>query len=149
MKSLFNESDSNELIQRVKRLSPDAKAQWGKMEVAQMLAHAQRPMMSAYGELKAKRGLMGIMFGKMAKKKLTGDQPFQRNLPTDRNFVVRDQRNFEEERQKLILSVQRFMQVGPHGITKDPHPFFGPMTSEEWDRLMWNHLDHHLRQFGV
>ncbi len=149
MKSMFNTSDSSELIERVKRLSPDAKARWGKMEVAQMLAHAQRPLMSAYGELKAKRGLMGILFGRIAKKKLTGDQPFQKNLPTDKHFVVSDQRNFEEERQKLIASVQHFIQVGPEGITKDSHPFFGPMTSEEWDRLMWNHLDHHLRQFGV
>ncbi len=119
------------------------------MEVAQMLAHAQRPLMSAYGELKSKRGLMGILFGKMAKKKLAGDQPFQKNMPTDKSFLVTDQKNFEEEREKLILSVQRFIQVGPEGIAKEPHPFFGPMTPEEWDRLMWNHLDHHLRQFGV
>ncbi len=149
MKSLFNESDSNQLIERVKRLAPDAKAQWGRMEVAQMLAHAQRPLMSAYGDLKTSRGLMGILFGRMAKKKLTGDQPFQKNLPTDKNFVITDQRDFEKEKQKLILSVQRFVQAGPNGVTKDPHPFFGPMTSVEWDRLMWNHLDHHLRQFGV
>ena len=34
-------------------------------------------------------------------------------------------------------------------VTQDPHPFFGRMTGEEWDRLLWKHLDHHLRQFGV
>lgn len=146
---MFDVSDSNELIERVKRLSPAAKAQWGKMEVAQMLAHAQRPLMSAYGELKAKRGLMGILFGRIAKKKLTSDEPWKKNLPTDKNFVVSDRRDFEEERQKLIASVQRFIQMGPNGIAKDPHPFFGPMTAKEWDVLMWKHLDHHLRQFGV
>jgi len=27
--------------------------------------------------------------------------------------------------------------------------FFGPLTADEWDRLLWKHLDHHLRQFGT
>ncbi len=35
------------------------------------------------------------------------------------------------------------------GLSKDPHPFFGNLNSEEWDTLNWKHLDHHLRQFGV
>jgi hypothetical protein len=34
-------------------------------------------------------------------------------------------------------------------LTSAPHPFFGPMTQQEWETLMWKHLDHHLRQFGV
>jgi len=28
------------------------------------------------------------------------------------------------------------------------HPFFGPLTNEEWNALQWKHLSHHLRQFG-
>jgi len=27
--------------------------------------------------------------------------------------------------------------------------FFGPMMSSEWGRLMFKHIDHHFRQFGV
>ncbi|HHT9020342.1 TPA: DUF1569 domain-containing protein [Flavobacterium psychrophilum] len=29
------------------------------------------------------------------------------------------------------------------------HPFWGKMTDDDWNKLMWNHVDHHLRQFGV
>lgn len=29
------------------------------------------------------------------------------------------------------------------------HPFFGEMTEDQWDVLLWKHLDHHLQQFGV
>lgn len=150
MKSLFNTSDNIEMISRINRLTVDSKAEWGKMSVGQMLTHAQRPLKVAFSELKLKRTLVGILFGNMAKKKLArGEEPFSKNLPTDKNFVVTDQRNVDDEKKNLIALVQKFVHVGPGGITKEPHPFFGFMTTQEWDTLMWKHLDHHLRQFGV
>jgi hypothetical protein len=148
MKSLFDENTSNDLILRIKNLKPDTKAVWGRMSVSQMLTHAQKPFMVAFDELKLKRGLIGFLFGDMARKKLTGPQPFKKNLPTDKNFVIKDNPNFEMEKEKLINYVQKFAKTGPDGITKLPHPFFGVMTPKEWDTLMYKHLDHHLRQFG-
>jgi hypothetical protein len=44
MKSLFNPADNNELIERIERLTPTTPAQWGKMNVAQMLSHLQEPI---------------------------------------------------------------------------------------------------------
>jgi hypothetical protein len=149
MKSLFNPSDNKEIIERLDRLTTDAKGVWGKMNVSQMLAHAQAPLRVAFGELKLKRSLIGFLFGPIAKKKLSTEVPWERNLPTDKNFVVGEQRNFEEEKKRLAALVQRFAQSGPPGILNDTHPFFGKLTVNEWDRLMWNHLDHHLRQFGA
>ena len=70
-----------------------------------------------------------------------------KNSPTDPKFRVLDERDFEPEQAELITLVKRFGESG--AVTTDPHPFFGPMSSEEWDRLMWKHLDHHLRQFGA
>jgi hypothetical protein len=29
------------------------------------------------------------------------------------------------------------------------HPFFGPLTREEWMIWGYRHIDHHLRQFAV
>jgi hypothetical protein len=150
MKNLFNTSDNKEIIDRIGRLTANSKAEWGKMSAGQMLVHAQRPLQVAFGELKLKRTLIGLLFGNMAKKKLArGEEPFSKNLPTDKNFIVTDQHNVEEEKTRLIALVQKFAQVGPEGITKEPHPFFGIMTTQEWDTLMCKHLDHHLRQFGV
>ena len=150
MNSLFNASDNKAIIDRINSLSASTKAEWGKMSVDQMLTHAQRPLKVAFGELKLKRTFVGMLFGNMAKKKLArGEEPFSKNLPTDKNFVVTDRHDVDIEKKNLIALVQRFAQVGPGGITKDPHPFFGTMTTQEWDTLMWKHLDHHLRQFGV
>ena len=114
-----------------------------------MMTHLGRGFQSASGELKLKRSILGILMGRIAKKKILSDEPWGHNMPTDNGFVVVDQRNFDEEKKALIALVQRFAKAGPNGVSRDPHPFFGPMTAEEWDKLMWNHLNHHLSQFGV
>jgi hypothetical protein len=146
--SLFQAEDTAEVVRRIQALKPDSKAQWGKMDVAQMLAHCQVPLEIATGQRTMKRGLIGLLFGRMAKKKLAGPEPFKRGLPTAPEFVVRDQRDFAAEREKLLALVQSFQRRGPEALARE-HPFFGPMTTTEWDRLQWKHLDHHLRQFGA
>lgn len=103
----------------------------------------------AFGELKFKRGLIALFFGKMAKKVLTNEIHFKHNLPTDKAFIIVEQRKFEEEKLRLIEHVKRFSNDGSKGLTQEPHPFFGKLTSEEWDILQWKHMDHHLRQFGA
>ena len=149
MKSLFNAPDSQELVDRINLLTAASKPLWGKMQVAQMLAHAQQPLKVALGELKLKQGVMGFLFGKMAKRQLLAGADMKRNLPTAREFLVKTDVLFDEEKKKLIALVQRFYQSGPQGLTKEDHPFFGKLTTEEWDKLQYKHLDHHLRQFGV
>ena len=39
--------------------------------------------------------------------------------------------------------------AGPAGCTPHRHSFFGHMTPDEWAILMYEHLDHHPRQFGA
>ena len=150
MKSLFNAIDNNEIINRIEKLTPSSKAEWGKMTVSQVLEHCQQPLKVAFNELKLKRSLVGILFGKMAKKQLTvNDDPFKKNLPTAKQFIIKDQPDFNKAKAKLISLVKMFAEKGPEGISKHPHPFFGHMTVHEWNKLMFKHLDHHLRQFGV
>ncbi len=149
MKSLFNAEDNNELIERIERLTPNCAAKWGKMNVAQMLSHLQRTDKIAFGEAKLKHSLIGILFGRMAKRQMMKAETFKQNLPTAPSFLRKDERNFEVEKMKLIEMVKDFTRKGPQALTKDAHPFFGKLTTEEWDVLGWKHLDHHLRQFGV
>ncbi len=73
----------------------------------------------------------------------------RRNSATEKSLIVSDERDFAAERQRLCESIDRFAAAGPAGCTKHPHFFFGPLTPEEWAALMYQHLDHHLRQFGV
>ncbi len=57
----------------------------------------------------------------------------------------------DQVKTRLGLSrlIDKFAAGGAAGCTKNPHSFFGKMTPEEWAILMYKHLDHHLRQFGV
>ncbi|WP_207531902.1 DUF1569 domain-containing protein [Desertivirga arenae] len=149
MKSLFSPSESQHIISRLNKLTADSKPLWGKMNVAQMLAHCQWPLRIALGEQSVKRVLVGILFGGFARKQLVKPEPFRKSLPTAKEFVVTDQRDFVKEKLQLAALIEKFTKGGPEGLTEDPHPFFGRMTEQEWDVLQWKHLDHHLRQFGV
>jgi len=77
------------------------------------------------------------------------EKPMPRNVGTDKSLVVSDERDFVVERQRLREFVDRIAADGPGACTKHPHFFFGPLTPEEWAALMYQHLDHHLRQFRV
>jgi hypothetical protein len=60
------------------------------------------------------------------------------NSPTDKSFVVKDDRDFMTERERLLGLIDRFAAGGPGGCTQHPHSFFGPLTPEEWARGMYN-----------
>ena len=147
--SLFEPNGLAAMLARIDRLQPTATRQWGKMDVAQMVAHCQRPLRVATGELPLRRSLSGRLFGRMAKRKLLAPAPWKPGMPTAPEFVVKDRREFAAEQRALRELVQRFGERGPAGLTKLPHPFFGPLTVDEWQGLQWRHLDHHLRQFGA
>jgi hypothetical protein len=150
MKSLFNEKDVNEVIERINKLTPESKPLWGKMNVAQMLAHCQIPLQIAQGEVKLKvNPIIKFLFAKMARKQILGEGSFKKNSPTMNEAKIIDKREFEEEKQKLINKIRSFYEKGKAGITREPHPFFGPLTIEEWDHMQSKHIDHHLSQFGV
>jgi hypothetical protein len=134
------------IIARINKLHPGSKALWGKMNVEQMMGHCQQQLRVAIGDLQLKQSLIGVLFGRLAKKKLLEDKPFSKNLPTAPQFIVKSTPEFESAKNNLIGFITRFDE---NAITKAPHPFFGKMTVAEWSEGTWKHLDHHLRQFGV
>jgi hypothetical protein len=150
MKNLFEPTAVNEITERMAHLKPDSERQWGKMNVAQMLAHCSSAIGMAEGKVTPPRILLGRLLGPLAKKSLiVKGEPMRRNAMTEKCALVTDERDFMVERQQLRESIDRFASGGPGICTKHPHFFFGPLTPVEWAVLMYQHLDHHLRQFGV
>ena len=146
MKNLFEAATVEEVKERVARLRPDSDRLWGKMNPAQALAHCSAAMEMAVGEKLPRRILIGRLLGRLAKKSMiVNEKPMPRNAGTDKSLVVTDERDFVAERQRL----SEFIAGGPGVCTKHPHFFFGPLTPLEWAALMYQHLDHHLRQFRV
>ncbi|MCU1284007.1 MAG: hypothetical protein JWO13_357 [Acidobacteriales bacterium] len=150
MKNLFEVETLEELKARIMQLKPDSERLWGKMNPAQALAHCSATIGVAEGKINSPRSLLGRLLGPMAKKSLiVNGMPMRRNAMTLKSCVMADERDFVVERQRLCESIQRFAVGGPGICTKHPHFFFGPLTPAEWAVLMYQHLDHHLRQFGA
>ena len=150
MKSLFEAACVLEVKQRLSALSPGRERQWGKMNPAQMLAHCSLGLEMAAGEIRPPRPLIGRILGPIVKPMaFREEEPMRRNSPTAKELVVDGDRDFEAERKRLDGLIDRFALAGPSGCTSHPHAFFGSLTPDEWAVLMYKHLDHHLRQFGV
>jgi hypothetical protein len=150
MKNLFEAARVEEVKQRIALLRPDSERQWGTMKPAQVLEHCSRGIETALGDKTPPRVLVGRLLGWFVKPKVMGnDEPLRRNSPTARMFVVEDERDFGTERLRLCGLIDRFAAAGPAGCSSHPHAFFGRLTPGEWAILMYKHLDHHLRQFGV
>lgn len=148
-KNLFQREVVKEIMERIGALTPESARQWGKMNVAQMLAHCAEVFEVANGHKKAKRSLLGYTIGPLFKSVYTNEKPLARGAPTSKEFAMADAKDFASERGHLKDLVAEFAQLGPERISKDAHPFFGKLTPAEWARGMYKHLDHHLRQFGV
>ena len=150
MKNLFEAAVLEEVKSRMGRLEAGSQRLWGKMNAAQAMAHCSEAMEMARGKITPPRVFIGRLVGPLAKKvMIVNGRPMPRNVAADKNLIVSDERDFAAERLRLRESVDRFAADGPAGCTRHPHFFFGPLTPVEWAALMYQHLDHHLRQFGV
>ncbi|HET6331425.1 MAG TPA: DUF1569 domain-containing protein [Holophagaceae bacterium] len=150
MKNLFELVVVEEVKERIVRLRPDSQRLWGKMNAAQAAAHCSAGLEMAVGDKLLPRVFLGRIIGRMVRPMVLGDdEPMRRNSPTAPDLVTEDERDLDTERKRLFGLIDRFATAGPEGCTAHPHSFFGPLNPQEWAVLMYKHLDHHLRQFGV
>ncbi len=151
MKNLFDATVANQVKGRLGQLGPQSERLWGRMNAAQMLAHCSASLQWAVGDVVPEKPALPVrVIGRLVKPLVfRNDDPIRRNSPTAKSLIVTDERDLTKERTALLSLIDRFAAGGPAGCTKSPHSFFGKMTPEEWAILMYKHLDHHLRQFGV
>ena len=149
MKSLFEKEAYNEIVSRINSLQPNAEGQWGKMKVAQMMAHCSEAYKVPLSDTGQPRMFMGRIFGPLVKGSMHSDKSWKQNLPTAPNFIIKGERDFATEKTHLLSFTERFHKEGPTKAARFPHPFFGKFTTEQWGKLTYKHLDHHLKQFGA
>ena len=149
IKNLFEKNTYEETLHRMDQLTPASQRQWGKMTVSQMLAHCKAAFRVPLSDKPMPKLLIGRLLGWAFKKKLYDEVPWKKGLPTSPEFRIRDERDFNKEKTELRELINRFYTLGPTGAGRYPHPVFGSFTAEQWGKMMWKHLDHHLRQFGV
>ncbi|MEO7120546.1 MAG: DUF1569 domain-containing protein [Ginsengibacter sp.] len=145
MKSIFDKTIRDELIIRINSLNENSKAQWGKMNVAQMMKHCTTWDEMALGKTKYKQSFLGKLFGKMALKDMMKDKPIKKNLPSVPSFIIKVPVNFAEEKKKWIQLLNEYEHFANDNFI---HPFFGTMTKENTGQMVYKHIDHHLKQFN-
>jgi hypothetical protein len=147
MDSIFDKTGNAAIIARINTLTTESKALWGKMTVDQMCKHCTSAINVAFGKQDVKVNFLIRFLGKMLKDKVFNSE-FKKNSPTAKEFVFTNQYDLEISKKEFVESFSLFAQ-GHQAIKVIDHPFWGKMTYEDWDKLMWRHVDHHLKQFGV
>ena len=150
MKNVFEPAVSTELISRINQLSPQTQPKWGKMSVSQMLAHCNVTYEMAYEDKHTKpNAFMKFILKMLVKNTVVNEKPFKQNGQTAPAFIIKEDKNFEAEKNRLIGYIQKTQQLGrAHFEGKESHSF-GTLNSQEWNNMFYKHLEHHLTQFGV
>jgi hypothetical protein len=146
MKTVLDKATRDELAARIETLTENSQAQWGKMTAAQMLKHSTLWDEMAQGKTTYKQSFIGKLFGKMALRDIMKDEPMKKNLPTVPAFKITGHVDFATEKSKWLQLVGEYGPAYNDGFL---HPFFGTMTREDTGRLVYKHVDHHLRQFNA
>lgn len=150
MKNVFTPGDTSELISRVNQLQPLSQPLWGKMNVAQMLAHCNVTYELVYDDKHPKpTGIKKVIMKLLVKNIVVNEKPYNKNGQTGPQFIIKDERNFETEKERLIAHLNKTQKLGEaHFDGKESHSF-GSLTKGEWNNMFYKHLNHHLTQFGV
>ena len=144
--TLLNHDDRSRLIERLRRVRPDAQPAWGSLDAPRMLCHLADTLRVALGDLSAKP--VHTLASRTLLKFLvvnTGFSPPRGKIQTAPEMLASAPASWEAD---LAACVELAERVGA-GSARAVHPMFGPLSPEEWARLCWKHTNHHLVQFGV
>lgn len=147
MKTIFEQATRDELISRINSLHENNVAQWGKMNVYQMVKHCRMWEEMINGDIKCKRSFLGRIFGRLAlKNAVKDDRPMMKKAPASPEVIVTEvSGDLTGEKKKWIGLMEGHSNFSNTGFI---HPFFGRMTKEEIGYFAYKHSDHHLRQFN-
>jgi hypothetical protein len=148
MKNILNNTDYAEIQNRIKAISAASTRRWGKMNIEQMLVHCAMQLKLALGEVPYRTQGPSFMRSGLGKWILFSTLPWPKGAntademnPALGNFTYTD---IETEKKDLLNYLERARQE----TDLKPHPLFGKLNRQEWARLIYKHLDHHLSQFS-
>lgn len=147
---IWDKKTADALCARIDLLTPDAQPLWGKMNVAQMLGHCCVPYAQALGSGTARAPIyLRVIMLLFYKRRMTNDVPYKQGLLTVRAMIMPPDSMFEPNRERLKELIHQFSAKGRLFFEGRRHYGLGPLTSDEWNNMMYKHVDHHLRQFRV
>lgn len=150
MKNLFDPSVKEELLARLEKLQPGARALWGKMNVNQGLRHMTMAFDIPTGKLDPTLSKAPPIPKWLLKFFLLNMKPPKEKAETfiEINTVANgiNPEDFEVERKNLRKAIEDFYSST---TLISENKMAGKFSRNDWGKLNYNHTDFHLRQFGA
>lgn len=151
MENVFSKDVTTRIVNRINSLSPESQANWGTMNVSQMLAHCcvSYEYVFEEGKYPKPKGIKLALLKLFVKPIVVGTKPYSKNGRTAPDFIISDERDFSRERERLIGFIEKTQGLGEAYFEGKASHSFGKLKSNEWNNMFYKHLNHHLNQFGV
>ena len=150
MKSIDQLDGRDDILHRIEKLSVAHVGLWGKMNVVEMMAHLNDAFRASMG-MKSVRGSVPSWLHWPARLLFLHCLPWPPGLPAPPEFQSAKKgskpKDFDTEKAFLKTMIDIFSERSADKLT--PHPIFGKMNKYDYGKLLYKHVDHHLRQFGV
>ncbi|WP_394767422.1 DUF1569 domain-containing protein [Ferruginibacter sp.] len=148
--NIFYKEVSDKIIERINYLNAESKPQWGTMSVAQIPAHCNVSYEMIYENIHPKpNAFLKFILKILVKNKVVGELPYPHNSKTAPQFIIKETKNFEAEKQRLIDYSNKTQQLGENYFDNKEFHLFGKLNKIKWNNMLYKHLQHHLSQFGV
>jgi hypothetical protein len=150
MNSLADPGAIESLVTRLGKLHPERPRAWGRMTPNEMLCHLGDAFDAGLGSRPCAQADTWIRRHviKYVAFHTSMAWPQGAHTPPEVKQGAGGTRpgDFERDRARAIEFLHRFAAADARHAT---HPFFGPLTRDEWMIWGYRHTDHHLRQFAL
>jgi hypothetical protein len=151
MPTAFDPVCRQELVTRFLALTPDTPARWGRFTALKMASHVTDAVRMATGDLDVRAKAPGILKTAFVRWLVIHVLPFPKGAPTAPALLERGNTTplqLDAERATFSALLDKVAARQGTGAWPD-HPAFGRMTERDWGVLVYRHVDHHFRQFGI
>lgn len=145
--TVFDPVRREEMLSRLRGLTPETRPRWGRMSAPQMVAHLSDQMRHCLGEVPV-AAYPGPLRWALVRKASIYWLPWPRGrIRGPSEAFVTAPGDWQADLDGLIELVERFGRRRRDQAWPD-HALFGPMSGRDWGYFCYKHFDHHLRQFG-
>lgn len=150
----FDHAFMEQTLDRLRRLSPDAKPLWGQMNQSQLVGHLNIVLKHTMGDSGVQIPFKGNFVSKNFFKHLILHDiiPIPKGIKVPRPVGMKEMPPPPEATlEELRATMQEYLDRKEQKKlpAESMHPFFGPLTPKQWARFHRAHFKHHLKQFGV
>ena len=148
MKNYFNPKDRLDLLNRLEQVTSQSVRKWGTMDATEMLLHLRCQIELALGVIPPGKSIESSFSFPPVRWLALYIIKWPKGSPTAPEMNVKKGQmktvGFATEKELLLERLSEIEQCK----RMNAHPLFGNMDRKQWGRVIWKHIDHHLRQFG-